>query len=141
VIHAVDLCGIDKSLQMFSQSKDGWALFGRITPDAFKDAGTVMKDMGHNVHSRIFPTDKLSVVPHNVANARGRYIFVLATFWEHIFAPSTNEIQKLDRLPFPESENFSTYRLQKFGLDFARLFVGFGTRHNTVDSLRLARCA
>src|SRR5262245_18746812 len=101
---------------MFSESKDGWPAFSRITPNAFKDTGTIMKDMGHNVNSRIFPTDKLAVVPYNIANARSSYVFRLAAFWEHI-----HSLLQLIRLRnwtvgrFPESKNFSTYRKLRFG--------------------------
>jgi hypothetical protein len=90
-----------------------------------------VKDMGHYVNSRIFPTDKFSVVPYNVANSWSRHVFRLATFWEHMLAPSTNKIQKLDR-GLPESANFSTYSMQKFGNIFLPSYSWF-SGHGTIQ--------
>jgi hypothetical protein len=80
VVHAIDLRRIHEALHVFSQTKYRWAPFGRITANAFKDAGAIMQNVRHHMHSGIGPLDKLAIVPHNVANARAYHIFGFAVF-------------------------------------------------------------
>ncbi len=80
VVHAVDLCGVEKTLHMFAQTEDCGSLLGRITPDAFEDAGSVVQHVRHHMHPRVLPLDKLAVVPNGVDDARCLDVFNLAVF-------------------------------------------------------------
>jgi len=42
-----------------------------------------VQNVRHNVHPRVVPLDKLSVVPNDVANAGRLYVFRFAIFREH----------------------------------------------------------
>jgi hypothetical protein len=101
MVHPVDLCRIQKALHVFAESKDGWATFGGITPDAFEDAGAVMKNVRHHVHARVVPLDKLSIMPDDVTNSWSTHVFHLAIFWKHILTPSgkSDRAKKGARVP------------------------------------------
>src|ERR1043165_6110043 len=75
MVHAIDLRGIQKPLDVLAQAEDGWPTFGCVTANALKDTGTVMEHVRHHVNARVVPFNKLSVMPHDVANARRFYIF------------------------------------------------------------------
>jgi hypothetical protein len=78
VVHPVDLGGVEEALHVFSETKDGWSLFGVITTDPFKNAGAVVQYVRHHVHLRIVPFDKFTVVPNCVADAWCLDVFNLA---------------------------------------------------------------
>ena len=78
MIHAIDLRRIQKTLHVFAQTEDRRAAFGRITPDAFKNAGAVMQNVRHHVHARVVPFDELAVMPDHVTNARSAHVFSLS---------------------------------------------------------------
>ena len=70
---------------MLAQAKDGWAALGCVTPDSLEDAGTVVKNMRHNMHAGIVPVDKLSVVSNDVTDSRRAHVFRFTIFWKHSF--------------------------------------------------------
>jgi hypothetical protein len=80
MVHAINFCGVKKALQVFAQAENSRTLFGRVTSDAFKDAGAVMQNVRHNVNACIVPFDKLAVMPDNVADAGCFNVLVLAVF-------------------------------------------------------------
>ena len=65
---------------VFFQAKDGWALLGGVSSDAFKNTRTVVQHVRHHVHPRIVPVDELAVMPHNVADAGCFDILDVAVF-------------------------------------------------------------
>ena len=71
MIHAIDFRRIQKTLHVFAQTEDRRATLGRVTPDPFKNARSVVQNMRHHMHARIIPFDELAVVPDNVTNAAG----------------------------------------------------------------------
>src|SRR3977135_3423606 len=85
MIHSIDLGRIQKPLHVFPESKDGGAALRGVTPDTFKNAGTIMKNMRHHVHARVVPFDEFAVMPHDVANSRSAYVFRFAIFCKHVF--------------------------------------------------------
>src|SRR4029078_13393286 len=80
VVHAINLRGVQESLHVFAETKDGWSLLGGVTTDSFKDARTVVQDMRHHVHARVVPLDKLAVMPNNVAYSWCLNILGVAVF-------------------------------------------------------------
>jgi hypothetical protein len=101
MFHPVDLCGIQKALHVFTQAKDGWPSLGRITAYSFKNTGTIVKDMRHDVDTRVVPIDELAIVPNDVRDSRGAHVFRLTIFNKHRFTPfETSEAAgRIARLP------------------------------------------
>src|SRR5882762_767085 len=84
MIHAIDFRGVQKALHVFAETKNRRPFFGCVTPDAFKDTGTVVQNMRHHMHARVVPFDELAVVPDYVADARSGHVFSFAAGWKHV---------------------------------------------------------
>src|SRR5262245_30050830 len=84
MVHAVNLGGIQKPLQVFAEAENCWSLFRGVTADTFEDTGTVVQHVRHDVDLGVVPVDKLAVVPNKIADASGFNILAVAVFRKHI---------------------------------------------------------
>ena len=84
MIHPIDFGGIQKSLHVFTQTKDSGPAFGRVTSDSFEDTRTIVQNVRHHVHARIIPFDEPAVMPYFIANARSGNVFRFAAGWKHV---------------------------------------------------------
>src|SRR5581483_3142827 len=62
-INAVNLGGVQQTLNMFTGAEDGGSGRQSVTADALEHGGAVVHHMGHDVELRVIPGDELAVVP------------------------------------------------------------------------------
>src|SRR6266850_3365919 len=95
---------------MLLQTKNCRSALCLVTTYAFKNAGTVMQDVGHHMHTRVVPLYELAITPDFTCNLRSFCVFRLTIFREHVgHAPSgdTNGIRTLQR-QFSITQNCSS---------------------------------
>src|SRR5262245_56319840 len=85
VVHAIDLCRVQKTLHVLAQPEDRRAAFGGVTTDAFKNARAVMHHVRHDVYARVIPLNELAIMPTHVTNAWSGYVLRLAASLKHIW--------------------------------------------------------